>query len=62
MADVFYAARRHDEAFNTHDGEARIATETPDIETVLPGGITLRGPEQVVGFLRIFWEALPDAR
>jgi steroid delta-isomerase-like uncharacterized protein len=62
MADSLEAARRHDEAFNAHDSEARMATEAPDIETVLPGGITLRGPDQVVGFLQIFWTALPDAR
>ena len=62
MAEAVEATRRHDEAFNAHDAEARMASETPDIEAVLPGGITLRGPEQAVGFLRIFWEALPDAR
>ena len=62
MADSLEAARRHNEAFNGQDSEARMATETSDIETVLPGGITLRGPDQVVGFLQIFWAALPDAK
>jgi steroid delta-isomerase-like uncharacterized protein len=61
MADTIEAARRHDEAFNAHDPEARIAAMTPDIETVLPGGMTLLGPEQAIGFLKAFWEALPDA-
>jgi steroid delta-isomerase-like uncharacterized protein len=63
MADpVEEAAQRHDDAFNAHDPEARMATETQDVESVLPGGITLRGPEEVVGFLGVFWEALPDAQ
>jgi hypothetical protein len=62
MPDVVEAARRHDEAFNAHDVEARMASETTDVESVLPGGITLRGPEQVVGLLQTFWEALPDAK
>ena len=62
MADALEATRRHDDAFNAHDAEARIASETPDVESVLPGGITLRGPEQVVGFLGTLWEALPDAQ
>jgi steroid delta-isomerase-like uncharacterized protein len=62
MADALEAARRHDAAFNAHDAEARMATETADIESVLPGGITLRGREQVVTFLSSFWDALPDAR
>jgi steroid delta-isomerase-like uncharacterized protein len=61
MDEALEAARRHDQAFNAHDPEARMATETPDIETVLPGGIILRGQDQVVGFLQIFWAALPDA-
>jgi steroid delta-isomerase-like uncharacterized protein len=62
MADAVAATRRHDDAFNAHDADARIASETPDVESILPGGITLRGPNEVVGFLAIFWEALPDAK
>jgi steroid delta-isomerase-like uncharacterized protein len=62
MPEVIEAARRHDEAFNAHDVEARMASETTDVEAVLPGGIALRGPEQIVGFLQTFWEALPDAK
>jgi steroid delta-isomerase-like uncharacterized protein len=62
MADAVAATRRHDDAFNAHDADARMASETPDIETILPGGITLRGHQEVVSFLAIFWEALPDAK
>ena len=62
MADPIEAARRHDDAFNAHDPEARTASQTPDVESVLPGGITLRGSEQGLGFLKVFWEAIPDAR
>ena len=60
-ADTIAAAQRHDEAFNAHDPEARIATLTPDTELVLPGGMALSGPEQAVGILQAFWEAMPDA-
>jgi steroid delta-isomerase-like uncharacterized protein len=60
MAEALEAARLHDEAFNAHDAEARAATETPDIEVVLPGGMILCGPEQVLQVVRSFWEALPD--
>jgi steroid delta-isomerase-like uncharacterized protein len=62
MTDAAAAARRHDDAFNAHDANARMTSETPDIESILPGGITLRGPQEVVSFLAIFWEALPDAK
>lgn len=61
MVDIIEAAQRHDDAFNAHDPEARIAAMTPDTELVVPGGIILSGPEQVIGFLQVFWEALPDA-
>jgi predicted ester cyclase len=60
-AGTIQAAQWHDDAFNAHDPEARIAAMTPDIETVLPGGMTLLGSQQAIGFLQAFWEALPDA-
>jgi predicted ester cyclase len=62
MADVIELARRHDDAFNSHDSDGRAAIEAPDIEVVMPGGMTLRGHEQVMQVVRAFWEALPDGR
>jgi steroid delta-isomerase-like uncharacterized protein len=61
MADPMEVARRHDEAFNAQDSEARMAIEAPDVEAVLPGGLVLRGSEQTLAVVRAFWEALPDA-
>jgi steroid delta-isomerase-like uncharacterized protein len=62
MADVIELARRHDDAFNSHDADSRAAIEAPDIEVVMPGGLTLRGREQVIQAVRAFWEALPDGK
>ena len=62
MSDPTEAARRHNEAFNAQDAEGRRAIEASDIEAVLPGGLVLQGPEQTLGIVRAFWEALPDAR
>jgi steroid delta-isomerase-like uncharacterized protein len=62
MADVIELARRHDDAFNAHDADGRMAIEAPDIEVVMPGGMTLRGHEQVMQVVSAFWEALPDGR
>lgn len=62
MADVMKLARRHDEAFDAQDPAGREAIEAPDIEAVLPGGVTLRGHDQVIQAVRAFWEGLPDAR
>jgi len=62
MTDPVEAAGRYDAAFNAQDAEARVANLTHDTEAMLPGGLTLRGPEQVVAVARSFWEALPDGR
>ena len=62
MANVIELARRHDDAFNSQDAEGRAAIEAPDIEFVMPGGMTLRGHEQVKQVVRAFWDALPDAK
>ena len=62
MADVIELATRHDDAFNAHDADGRRAIEAPDIEVVMPGGMTLRGHEQVMQVVGAFWEALPDGR
>jgi steroid delta-isomerase-like uncharacterized protein len=62
MADVIELARRHDDAFNSQDADGRAAIEAPDIEFVMPGGMTLRGHEQVMQVVRAFWDALPDAK
>jgi predicted ester cyclase len=62
MADVIDLAGRHDAAFNAQDAAGREAIEAPDIETVMPGGVTLRGHDEVMQVVRAFWEALPDAK
>jgi predicted ester cyclase len=62
MTDSVEAARRYHEAYNAQDAEARVANLTHDAEAMLPGGLTLRGPEQVVAIARSFWDALPDGK
>ena len=62
MADVAETGRRHDAAFDSKDDEARKEVEAPDIEVILPGGVVLHGSEEALGFLKVFWEALPDAK
>jgi steroid delta-isomerase-like uncharacterized protein len=62
MADVIELARQYDEAFNTQDAETRMSIESSDIEVIMPGGMTLRGHEQVMQVVRAFWGALPDGK
>lgn len=61
MGKATVAGRRHLEAFNAHDIEAHLANESADIEWVQPGGISLRGHDQVRQTQLILWEAIPDA-
>jgi predicted ester cyclase len=61
MSEALDVAKRHDEAFNTHDAEARLGIEAPDIEFVMPGGVTLLGSKNMLPVVQSFWEALPDA-
>ena len=59
--DPAEVARRHDEAWNSKDGEARKALCSPDIDVEMPGGMQLRGLDQVNQIESAFWEALPDS-
>jgi steroid delta-isomerase-like uncharacterized protein len=61
-ADVIELARRHDEAFNSQDPEGRTAIEASDVEVMYPGGLVLRGHEQVLQLVRAFWNAIPDGK
>jgi predicted ester cyclase len=47
-------------AVNARDIEAYLANQRPDVEFVLPGGVTLRGPDQVKQYTEALWEAFPD--
>jgi steroid delta-isomerase-like uncharacterized protein len=62
MADAFELARQYDEAFNAKDAEVRLSIESPNIEVVMPGGMTFRGPDQVMQVVGAFWEAMPDGK
>jgi predicted ester cyclase len=50
--------QRHLAAFNAKDADAE--PWSTDGEFVAPGA-QLRGRDEVLGFLRMFWEAFPDA-
>lgn len=62
MASTREAADRHLAAFNQKDLEGFIANEAPDIEFTIPGGITLRGHDQVRDYMLLFWGAFPDIK
>lgn len=62
MASTKEAADRHLAAFNAKDLEGLVANEAPDIEFVIPGGITLRGRDEVRDYMRLLWSAFPDLR
>jgi predicted ester cyclase len=49
-------------AVNGRDLDGYLANQQPDVEFVLPGGITLRGREQVGQYTRAMWGAFPDGK
>lgn len=62
MADAREVARLHDDAWNAKDVEARKSYCAPDIETEMPGGMHLKGLDQVLQVEAAFWQALPDSQ
>lgn len=60
--DPIDVARRHDEAYNAKDIEERKACCAPDIEVEMPGGMHLKGLDQVQQIEGAFWRALPDSK
>jgi steroid delta-isomerase-like uncharacterized protein len=62
MASTKEAANRHVQTFNEKNLEEFVDNESPDIEFVIPGGITLRGRDQVREYMQIFWSAFPDMK
>ncbi len=55
-ADVMH---RKIAAFNAQDTKQIMALVSSDVEWAVPGGL-LRGPDQVVAFFSVLWEAFPD--
>ncbi len=62
MTSTKEAADRHVKAFNDKNLEEFVGNESPDIEFVIPGGITLRGRDQVREYMKLFWNAFPDIK
>ncbi len=62
MASTKEAADRHVQAFNEKNLNDFVDNASPDIEFVIPGGITLRGRDQVREYTQIFWSAFPDMK
>jgi steroid delta-isomerase-like uncharacterized protein len=48
-------------AVNGRDLDGYLANQQPDVEFVLPGGVTIRGREQVGQYTEAMWTAFPDA-
>jgi predicted ester cyclase len=59
MSDLKQVFERHVAAFRAKDADAE--PWSTDAEVIAPVG-QFRGREQVLGFLRVYWEAFPDAR
>jgi uncharacterized protein (TIGR02246 family) len=51
---------RNIEALNARDIEGYLGNQQPDVEFLLPGGVTLRGREQLREYTEALWTAFPD--
>jgi predicted ester cyclase len=60
MSDAVEAVERYDEAFNAQDLETRRDSLSENSELWMPGGMRLRGPDQILGVTQAFWGAIPD--
>jgi steroid delta-isomerase-like uncharacterized protein len=60
MATANQVVQRNMDAFNAKDMDAFIANQCPEVEFVLPGGITIRGRDEVRQQLQANWTAFPD--
>ena len=47
-------------ALNARDIDAYLANQQPDVELVLPGGVTLHGRDQAGEYTEALWKAFPD--
>jgi predicted ester cyclase len=47
-------------ALNARDVEAYLANQQPDVELVLPGGVTLHGRDRVRQYMESQWVAFPE--
>jgi predicted ester cyclase len=59
MGEPTDVMRRKFEALNAQDATGMISYFSPEVEKEIPGGL-LRGPDQIAGFVSVFWEAFPD--
>ena len=47
-------------ALNARDIDGYLANQRPDVEFVLPGGVTLHGRDQLRQYTEALWKAFPD--
>jgi predicted ester cyclase len=59
MGEAAEVMRRKIAALNAHDAKETLAVFSPNSFKEFPGA-SLRGPDQVVAYFSIFWEAFPD--
>src|SRR4051812_24179377 len=60
MADAAATAERWFQAADMRDVGARPELVTADCVMTAPGGVTLRGPEQIAEWMKVFYAAFPD--
>lgn len=60
IAMVKQLLERNIAALNAQDIDRVLANQQPDAELVVPGGVTLRGHDQLRQYVEALWTAFPD--
>jgi ketosteroid isomerase-like protein len=62
MSNATQIVARNMAVFNAKDIDKLLDNQCPEVEYVLPGGITFRGRDHVKQYVQTFWSAFPDGR
>lgn len=62
MSNTKKIIERNMAAFNAQDIETLLGNQCPDVEFVLPGGVTFRGRDQMKRYVQASWSAFPDGK
>lgn len=62
MSNAKQVVDRNMAAFNAKDIDKLLGNQCPDVEFVIPGGVTFRGRDQVKQYVETFWTAFPDGQ
>jgi steroid delta-isomerase-like uncharacterized protein len=62
IASLKRTLERNRDSLNNRDIDAYLNNQSPDVDFMMPGGLTMHGRDQIRGFVEAFWKAFPDGQ